>query len=264
MNHFKIDSLSNSSSIKIIENLAPGEILLLSMGDLPQVLFNGLYVRGSKKSILVHGYEGENTRNAILSGSNKPFLRFHDWDFADYGYGPRDKILARSYEEYDASHDFILHYQWVANFIIDSRRKNSAISQYFVWLYQEARRPENDRIMSILNMTIDMLEKNGLWSKKTASLVSHENLSTTQRVYQFFNRVSDSFRKGLNKKLDKAEKAILHYAADVVKQCPATFPPNQLDFVSQVPSSCCAYSFFATPTNQCWPQPTASLPDSLF
>jgi hypothetical protein len=257
--HFKIADLNDASSIHVINSLKPGEILLLSMGELPQILFNGLYVTGSD-SIIAHVYEGENTFNSITSVSNKPFLRAGDWKLMNYGYEPRDNILHDSFKKYDTTTDFDEMVLWVAEFLISSRDPQSSISKYFKWLYAQSQSIQNDRLMLLMIKTITELEKNKLWPTNTIQKADTWPLSPVQQDSQFFAQMSYSFIDSVLAQLAPEEKAALANAINT-QSCPNTSPA---EFLIPHHMFNCAHGFFKLPgTQQCLPQPNVTHPATL-
>jgi len=226
------------------------------MGDLPQVVFNGLYLDGGG-TILTRVYEGENTRNGLLSAGHQTFLRSLPWDFSVYGYGPQDENLKNSYKRYEEELDFISRCEWVGKFIIDSQSKDSAISQYFSWLYQEAHKPENNRVVSSLSKAVNTLVKENKISIQNDDMAEPQVHSHLNQC-GFFGQLSQTFRESVAKTLTATEKHILKACANVIKECPSYFPPdypnywqNQLKSQNDV---CCSPLFFNI-NGHCYPQP---------
>lgn len=167
--YFSIGSLSDSSVSEQINNLEPGEIFLLSMGELPLEVFNGLYVHGAT---LPPVHEGENTRHMLIYETSKPFFRSREWSFTSLSHGPvkyyPSPTLLNSYLMHDtttaqeqASHLFIRRSRWISQFIRDSLDPESEVCNYFSWMHNEAQKPENDRIIASLERVITILAKKG-------------------------------------------------------------------------------------------------------
>lgn len=204
---------------KSLSTLSPNSIVLISVGKLPNNLFNAIYPH---IATLPPVLEGENTKNLLISETNKPFLRLIPWFFSPGSTGPKeyypnDKLLKR-YQEYDDTNflsveGFVHSAKWISEFIIDSLNPQSDICQYFNWLHEEAIKPKNDRVVYALNKAITYLTENMKISLVTETLSSSTNI----------------INKKLNQAYDGMLSKMVSYASTVVTQCPSYFDSGNLN-----------------------------------
>ena|SRR5579862_3528893 len=248
-NKFKVANLKDKNAILEMNELQPGEIMLLSTGKQPQTLFNGLYLDAGGTA-LTHVFEGENTRNALLSSRHKPFLRSEPWNLDNFGLKP-NKQLQKKYDAYDSNKDFLIQSKWIADFILAAQKNNSEIKEYFDYIYDEALNPENDRIISTIKEGINILLKD-----KLVNVEELNRQTSSQSLYDnYFNSVSNVFKKVIAKQEAKLSVGM----SKLVTSCPAYFHQDFTYWKNdplnpQAGSVCCSSGFFAY-QNQCIAQP---------
>lgn len=166
---FDIANITNPGTEQKLLHLQPGQILLLSLGALPKVVFDGIYNYTAENS-WPQIREGENTKNSLLM-TGRPHIRIAPseegaWELADAGFGPdvfdTTKNLSHKY------HDFVFYNavfwdkqpptEMLGNYIIDAQDPNSQLSRYFEWLKIQALKPENDRIYAGLKAAIEKIK----------------------------------------------------------------------------------------------------------
>lgn len=163
-NTFLLAALSDNDAIRKIQSLQPGQILLLSMGPLPKIVFDGIYAHDAS-NVWPQMREGEGSLSMLILRGH-PQLRCEDyfpdqdddknytkWE-PEFNLVKGDALKLRLQTFYGrhgfcARHIWITHpdiYKDIGQFIIESRDANSAFSKYFSDLRYEAYKPENDRI----------------------------------------------------------------------------------------------------------------------
>lgn len=155
-NNFFIADANDATAVQKIQQLKPNQILLLSMGSLPKLVFDGLYNHTSVNT-WPQVREGANTFNSLIL-TGKPHMRCTDEGGWEIGFNsvqdPNLKIwLDDFYDGNDAfckneinvwSDDTVVNN--VGKFILDSSNVDSPLSIYFSELKKAALEPENDRI----------------------------------------------------------------------------------------------------------------------
>lgn len=170
-------SLDDADITQKIQALMPGQILLLSMGSLPKIVFDGLY-----------SYTGENIWPAIREGESslslllqtgKPHFRCanyypyeEDPAFSNWEIGfdlIKDSNLKKSLASFYRENGFCDNDSWInnpgvykqlGNFIIDASNSSSSLSQYFVDIKADTQNLKNDRIYRGLEETMKIMSKN--------------------------------------------------------------------------------------------------------
>jgi hypothetical protein len=147
---------------KRIAALKPGQLLLLSMGVLPKIVFDGFYTH-SAANVLPPIREGANSFNHLIV-SGRPHIRCHDvedkmrWELGfETGSEDINKRLAAFYqhtfkgmEKWEINNPI----QWIGDFILDTLEPNSTLTHYFELLKEIALKPENDRIHTALEVAL--------------------------------------------------------------------------------------------------------------
>jgi hypothetical protein len=155
---FSVADISDPNTIDTINNLKTGQILLLSMGSFPKDVFDSLYTH-TNNNIWPQIREGDSSFSSLVL-TGKPHFRC-----GMGGWGPgfdliKDPTLKMQLENFylDSPDIFCgMHFKqvWDKNnkayvnfgkFIIDSSNPDSALSQYFQTLKNEASKKDNDRI----------------------------------------------------------------------------------------------------------------------
>lgn len=162
-NVFLTASLADSDAAKKIQSLQPGQILLLSMGPLPKVVFDGLYSHvgtnmlppfregeGSLSMLLLKGQPNFRCANYLGDTGNDAHSKWEpSFDLVSDAalksrllafYGKNSFCSARVW----VSHPEI--YKIIGEFIIEAKEPGSLFAKYFTDLLHEAHQPENDRI----------------------------------------------------------------------------------------------------------------------
>jgi len=178
-NVLQFASLSDVDASSRIQNLKPGQILLLSVEPLPKIAFDGIY-NYTDENILPAIREGANTLNTLIL-NGKPHFRCGDGYHSDawelgYDYLMTDIPFKNQFS--DLTQNLCVHDEdtqswsdvkshWITNenlyrqlgdMILESRKSDSAISLYFRNLKNDVTKPENDRIRYVLTEVIKILE----------------------------------------------------------------------------------------------------------
>lgn len=160
---FSIADISDPKTTKIISDLKPGQILLLSLGSLPKTVFDGIY-NHTDTNIWPQVREGANSFNT-LALTGRPHFRCGGWEW-DIGYDlvtdPALKVrLQDFYGKFcrgaSTWRDHSDTYQSMADFMIEAQNLNSPFSLYFKHIKEEAAKPENDRIRFALEGILSMV-----------------------------------------------------------------------------------------------------------
>ncbi len=162
---FSTANLSDPDLSQKIHHLSPYEILLVSMGPLPKVVFDGVYTY-TNDNIWPQVREGESSLNSLLV-TGKPNIRCSwslwelPWDnwitdndlknrlhklfgFLNNANGYAEGgLICRGNQSWESNPDL---YKDLARLILDASNPDSAYSKYFQRLKIEASKPENDRI----------------------------------------------------------------------------------------------------------------------
>lgn len=161
-------SASDLHSIEMINNLQPGQILLLSMGSLPKVVFDGIY-NHVDQNIWPQIREGANTFHTLIQ-TGKPHFRCTDYFIKDKNWEigfdwVDDSVLKTQLQEFynqfclgdDSMWQDNQTYYQLAQFIQDAQDPGSSLSKYFITLSKVALDPVNDKIRFDLEKIIENL-----------------------------------------------------------------------------------------------------------
>lgn len=167
--HFQIADLKDANAQSVIERLQPGQILLLSMGSLPKIVFDGIY-NHVDTNIWPQIREGANTFNSLVL-TGRPHLRCgYNWEIGfDLIDDPQLKAtfqdLYSNYPTYSGICGDIQTWintptidRTIGDLIISAQDPESAISRYFAKLKADATNPDNDRIRYALSGGLDLLQ----------------------------------------------------------------------------------------------------------
>ncbi len=154
-NALKIASVREKKTCQQLQALQADDILLLSLGALPKIVFDGLYYhRPSHCWPAIR--EGANALNALLL-QGRPHFRCGPWEMA-----VDDMRLKKLYAEGSGLGCDMktwlqqpLLYQTVGELILEAQDKNTAFSRYFMRLKEEACAKENDRFMAGFRAALD-------------------------------------------------------------------------------------------------------------
>jgi hypothetical protein len=181
-----IASMNDPETIQKINALQPNQILLLSIGSLPKIVFDGLYTH-HQSNIWPAVYEGagsfsmlsllpiarfecadtsihfgkdlpESTWTAGFDLIKNPTLKEEMTNF----YHSHDGYCGSTYTGYPAPVNFMrawetLMYQKLGQFIIAANDPQSAFSQYFLELHAAALNPANDRVRYALEDVVKII-----------------------------------------------------------------------------------------------------------
>jgi hypothetical protein len=167
-------SLDDADTARKIQALQPGQILLLSMGVLPKVVFDGFYAHQAD-NIWAAMREGEGTLSMLIM-KGRPHLRCGEFAYrinegALSKWEPRiesvqDEKLRARLDIFYGEHGFCGGNSWilmpdiyeeVGAFLIEGNDKNSAFSRYFAELHQDSQKQANDRIYRALEVTLKLV-----------------------------------------------------------------------------------------------------------
>jgi hypothetical protein len=179
--------LNDAASIDQINNLQPGQILLLSMGPLPKIVFDGLY-NHTASNIWPQVYEGAATFSALnftgrprFECADTPFLHGGDnrnapsWTlgFDQIQNGELKQRMQSFYSltqgfcgstRIESNDNFIAPWkarthEALGRFIIEAMDEHSAFSEYFSDVKKYVLNPESDRIRYALEEIIAQLDR---------------------------------------------------------------------------------------------------------
>lgn len=169
---FSVASISDAKTINRIQSLQPGQILLLSMGQLPKIVFDGLFTHIGT-NIWPQIREGQSSLNGLLI-DGRPHFRCSQASIWEPGFSlvsePSLKTrLENFYNKNDSGKGFCKIgawegdgniYQTVGELIIEANNLNSPFSRYFQDIKSDAAKPENDRINRGLEEAIKIINSN--------------------------------------------------------------------------------------------------------
>ncbi len=173
-NVFSVATISDPATINKIKQLKSGQILLISMGSLPNTVFDGLYTYIAN-NIWPQIREGQNTLNNLLL-TGKPHFRCREqWeprldlitdtslktrleDFYTMGQNAKPGFCSgiNSWTNNDKV------YQNFGELLISSNDTNSSFSRYFADLKIDAMKPKNDRIHFALEEVLKLVNEKQL------------------------------------------------------------------------------------------------------
>lgn len=168
--HFSATTLDAPDAQQRIQQLQPGDILLLSMGPLPKVVFDGLYTH-TDENIWPQIREGANSFNSLIL-TGKPHIRCgmagDGWELG------MNEIKNETFKNW-FSHFYnnpyalcgYLHNSWhdetttiqISDYFTTAHDAGSALSTYFSELKIAALQPENDRIVMGLEAVANQIIK---------------------------------------------------------------------------------------------------------
>lgn len=168
-------SLTEADAKQKIQSLQPGQIMLLSVGPLPKIVFDGIFTHRST-NIWSPVREGEGSLNALIN-KGRPQFRCSFYVATDEDGEDRSKwepgfdlitdteLLAKLKEFYSmygfCDSELWLakpeYYKTIGELIIAANKPNTSLSNYFEMLFQDSRKPEKDRIYRALQETLKSL-----------------------------------------------------------------------------------------------------------
>jgi hypothetical protein len=172
---FSLASLDDADVSQKINSLAPGQILLLSMGPLPKVVFDGLYSH-TGSNIWPAIREGEGSLSLLLQ-TGKPHFRcvgYYRTEVLSSRWEPgfdlvKDSKLKNAMLSFYQDNGFCDVNSWkknpdiykqLGNFIIDAKNPSSLLSQYFSDVKADSLILKNDRIHRGLEEAMKIMNKN--------------------------------------------------------------------------------------------------------
>lgn len=167
MNAFEVTNLSDPDAEQKLSHLQANHILILELGSLPKIVFDGIY-NHTAPNIWPAIREGENAKNSLVL-TGRPHLRVTtndgDWEPSLVGFGPdqfdsQNKLNEKYNNLAFPAQDFWVKLQpdeMIGHYILDAIDSGSDLSKYFIWLKEQALKPENDRIYSGLSEVINKL-----------------------------------------------------------------------------------------------------------
>lgn len=171
---FDIANITDKDAEQKLLHLQPGQILLLTLGKLPKIVFDGIY-NHTANNIWPAIREGENAKNSLVL-NGKPHMRMTSvpgeeqiWEPSAVGFGPNNFDPNNTLNQKFNNLVFQTEQFWtklqptelIGNYILEAQDANSSLSKYFAWLKEQALKPENDRIYSGLEETIKALNNSG-------------------------------------------------------------------------------------------------------
>lgn len=173
---FSIASIADVKAINQIKALQSNQILLVSMGSFPKIVFSGLFTH-TAENIWPQIREGYGTLSSLIL-TGKPHFCCGDvmidsnWDVGfDLVEDPSLAIQLKNF--YDFKDGFCGQNAWrkdddtykkLGELILAATSPDSAFSRYFQTLKTEASKPEKDRVFDILGKVVKIIngEKSAL------------------------------------------------------------------------------------------------------
>lgn len=167
--HFSTANIDDPSAIRQIQTLKHGQILLLSVGPLPKVVFDGIYTH-TGDNVWPQIREGANSFNSLIL-TGKPHFRCAGSEGWEIGFDlVKDARLKNQLQNfYNYQNGFCRSEAWqnthnsavinLGKFIMEANNPHSSLSNYFTQLKATALKPENDRIQFALTGVIALLDK---------------------------------------------------------------------------------------------------------
>lgn len=167
---FSVANIADPYTIKRLQTLRSGQILLLSMGPLPKTIFDGLFTN-TGPNIWPQIREGASSFSSLVL-TGRPHIRCRGDDAAAWEIGydlVHDQALkTRLQKLYSGGFcqsmqtwvDNTNVYQVLGELIIEGNNLNSPFSHYFQDLKIEAEKPENDRIRLGLEKAMKIVNEN--------------------------------------------------------------------------------------------------------
>ncbi len=172
-NAFTIANVSDATTNERIRALKPGDVMLLSLGPLPKIVFDGIYTH-TDTNVLPQIREGAGSFNTLVQTGKTHFRCGSKDDLAwEMGYDLIDDagFKAQLQKLYSANGfcDAMRTWQFNPNIYHDlgdsfiaAQDSNSPISKYFMRLKAEANKPDNDRVRYGIDGAIDLLNNSGV------------------------------------------------------------------------------------------------------
>jgi hypothetical protein len=175
-NVFSIVSLSDPEASKKIQALLPGQILLISMGPLPKIVFDGIYTH-TATNVLPQMREGESSLSALLQTGMPHFrcISYYNDEYNDSAWElgfelVHDDAMKNRLISFYGKNGFCakngwesdpLIYKKVGDLMIEAKNPSSSFSQYFADLKSDTMKPQNDRIYRGLEEALKVFGKEG-------------------------------------------------------------------------------------------------------
>lgn len=166
---FSTAALSDPGLDQVLLKLQPGHILLLSMGSLPKLVFDGLYTEvGQDHWPQVR--EGLDTLNQLML-TGMPHFHCMDYRAGTFDEMPFSNHYPNLKQELKYLNDNFctyfgpetmsvpdLAFVMLGNLIIDSQNPVSEFSKYFQEVKMDALKPENDRVNHEIEIAMKILQ----------------------------------------------------------------------------------------------------------
>ena len=183
-----VADVDDVNTIDKIKSLTKGQMLILSLGTLPKMVFDGLYTH-TDSNIWPQVREGAGSFSTLIltgrphfeCGDAMSFYTPYNWTagfdlIADEKlktamqtfYDAKNGYCGCTYDKHDPSKTNCLiswgkytNYQQFGQFVLAANDPSSPLSLYFQALKADALKPENDRIRYALEGVMDVLNQNG-------------------------------------------------------------------------------------------------------
>lgn len=148
---FSVADIKDINTIQKIQNLRPGDILLLSVGPLPQIVFDGIY-NTTGANIWPQIREGANTFNSLVLTGKPHFRCGESWEF---GFANLQDLVLKNQLENFYSNFCRGMTTWASSpatpiqlgqFFIDAEDSHSSLLNYFIFLKNDASDLKKDRV----------------------------------------------------------------------------------------------------------------------
>lgn len=166
-------NLTDPDALAILQNLKPGQILILGTGPLPKIVFDGIFTYAGPNA-WPQVREGASSASSLLL-TGKPHFRCGvgnpvaneggEWEMK-IDYLNTDKLLIDQLTDFYGNSGFCTAtnvatiYKKLGDLLIQAHDENSSFSQYFKSIKADASKTENNRVYQDLLTVIKVFNQN--------------------------------------------------------------------------------------------------------